>query len=65
MIRNATVVDGSGKPAAGPYDIVIENDIITQIVSIDPVAVKSRAKKNVLPQVISRSMPPANTFCPD
>lgn len=40
VIRNAMVVDGSGKPAAGPFDIVIENDVIAQIVSIDPVAAK-------------------------
>ncbi|MEO6656243.1 MAG: amidohydrolase family protein, partial [Pyrinomonadaceae bacterium] len=40
VIRSATVVDGSGKPAAGPFDIVVENDRITQIVAIDPVAVK-------------------------
>ena len=46
VVRGATVVDGSGKPAAGPFDIVIENDIITQIVSIDPVAVKEgRARR--------------------
>ncbi len=41
VIRNATVVDGSGKPASGPFDIVVENNIITQIVAIDPVAAKS------------------------
>ena len=41
VIRNATIVDGSGKPASGPYDIVIENDLIAQIVPIDPVAAKS------------------------
>jgi len=40
VIRNAIVVDGSGKPAAGPFDIVVENDTITQIASLDPVAVK-------------------------
>ncbi len=40
VIRNAITVDGSGKPAAGPFDIVIENDLISQIVSIDPVAAK-------------------------
>lgn len=46
VVRGATVVDGSGKPAAGPFDIVIENDTITQIVSIDPVAVKeNRARR--------------------
>ena len=41
VIRNATVIDGSGKPASGPYDIVIENDKIAQIVGIDIVAAKS------------------------
>src|SRR5947207_577557 len=46
VIRNAIVVDGSGKPASGPYDIVLENDIITQIVAIDPVAAsEGRAKR--------------------
>lgn len=40
VIRNAMVVDGSGKPAAGPYDIVVENDTITQIAGFDPVAAK-------------------------
>src|SRR5258706_7622660 len=46
VIRNATVVDGSGKPAAGPFDIVIENDLITQIVAIDPVSVsRGEAKR--------------------
>ena len=36
VVRNATIVDGSGKPAAGPFDIVIENDIITQIAGVEP-----------------------------
>lgn len=40
VVRNAIIVDGSGKPASGPFDIVIENDKISQIVSFDPVAVK-------------------------
>lgn len=39
-IRNATVVDGSGTPASGPADIVIEGDRIAQVVWLDPVAVK-------------------------
>jgi len=38
VIRNAIIVDGSGKPAAGPYDIAIEGDVIKQIQGIDPVA---------------------------
>lgn len=45
VIRSAMVVDGSGKPAAGPYDIVIENDTITQIAAFDPVAAKEGKAK--------------------
>ena len=30
VVRNAMVVDGSGKPAAGPLDITIENDAKTR-----------------------------------
>lgn len=40
VIRGAMVVDGSGKPAAGPFDIVVENDRVKQIVGFDPVAAK-------------------------
>jgi cytosine/adenosine deaminase-related metal-dependent hydrolase len=40
VIRNAMIVDGNGTPASGPKDIVIENNIITDIVALDPVAVK-------------------------
>ncbi len=45
VVRNATVVDGSGKPAAGPFDIVIEGDTIRGIVALDPVAVASKEAK--------------------
>lgn len=46
VIRSAIVIDGNGTPASGPKDIVIENGIITEIVGIDPVAVKSgRARR--------------------
>ena len=38
IIRNATVVDGNGTPAKGPYDIVVENNVITQMAALDPVA---------------------------
>jgi imidazolonepropionase-like amidohydrolase len=34
IIRNALVIDGMGTPASGPYDIVIENNRITQLVPI-------------------------------
>ena len=32
VLRNAIYVDGTGAPAQGPVDIVIENDRIVQIV---------------------------------
>ena len=38
VIRGAIVVDGSGTPAAGPKDIVIENNTITDVVALDGVA---------------------------
>lgn len=34
IIRNALVIDGTGTPASGPYDIVIENNRITALVPI-------------------------------
>jgi hypothetical protein len=46
VVRGAMVVDGSGKPASGPYDIVIENDVITQISGFDPIAAREgRARR--------------------
>lgn len=48
VVRNAVIVNGSGKPASGPFDIVIENDLITEIAGLDPVAVKEgKAKRPV------------------
>jgi hypothetical protein len=38
IIRNATVVDGNGTPAKGPFDIVVEGNTITQLVALDPVS---------------------------
>ena len=38
IIRNATVVDGNGTPAKGPFDIVVEGNTIAQVVPLDPVA---------------------------
>ena len=40
VIRNATIVDGNGTPASGPKDIVIEGNTITEVVPLDPVALK-------------------------
>ncbi|HWC95341.1 MAG TPA: amidohydrolase family protein [Candidatus Sulfopaludibacter sp.] len=39
LIHNATVIDGNGTPASGPKDIVIENNTITDVIALDPVAV--------------------------
>ena len=41
VIRNATVVEGDGTPASGPYDIVIEGNTIADLVPLDPVALKA------------------------
>lgn len=40
VIRGATIVDGNGTPARGPVDIVVEGNRITQIVTLDPVALR-------------------------
>src|SRR5581483_11086293 len=45
-IRNAMIVDGNGTPASGPKDIIIENNKITAVVPLDPVALQNgRAKR--------------------
>ncbi len=45
-IRNATVIDGNGTPAAGPKDIVLENDRIVAVVPVDLVSLgNGRAKR--------------------
>lgn len=38
IIRNATIVDGNGTPAKGPFDIIVEGDTIKQVVPLDAVA---------------------------
>jgi Amidohydrolase family len=41
VIRNATIIDGNGTPARGPVDIVVEGKTITDIVYLDPVALRA------------------------
>ncbi|MES2523875.1 MAG: amidohydrolase family protein [Gemmatimonadota bacterium] len=41
VIRNAMVIEGNGTPAEGPKDIVVENNTITSITALDPVAVRN------------------------
>jgi imidazolonepropionase-like amidohydrolase len=43
VIRNATIIDGNGTPARGPADIVIEGNMITDVVPLDPVAARRGA----------------------
>src|SRR5215831_17083136 len=43
LIHNATVVDGNGTPASGPKDIVIENNVITDVIALDPVSLSRGA----------------------
>lgn len=38
IVQNATIVDGNGTPAKGPFDIVIEGGRITQLIPLDPVS---------------------------
>jgi imidazolonepropionase-like amidohydrolase len=38
LIHNATVIDGNGTPASGPKDIVIENNVISDVIALDPVS---------------------------
>lgn len=40
------VIIGNGTPASGPYDIVVEGNRISDVVSLDPVAVRDgRARR--------------------
>ncbi len=44
VIRGAMVIPGHGGPPAGPYDILIEGNTITQMVPFDPVAAERRGE---------------------
>ena len=44
VIQNAMVIPGHGGPPIGPYDIVIENNVITQMTGLGPVESASRGK---------------------
>src|SRR5580704_13598740 len=38
VIRNATLIDGTGSPARGPVDIIIKGNVIQQVVAGDAVS---------------------------
>jgi cytosine/adenosine deaminase-related metal-dependent hydrolase len=42
LIRNATIVDGNGTPARGPFDITVEGNTIVALTPRDPVASRGR-----------------------
>ena len=42
IIRNATIVDGNGTPAKGPFDITVVGNTITALTPRDPVATAGR-----------------------
>src|SRR5829696_3385422 len=45
IIRNATIVDGNGTPARGPFDIVVEGNTIAQVVALDAVALRNGSNR--------------------
>ena len=54
ILRNATVINGTGAPAFGPADIVIEGNRIVRVMSVgSPGGVKEAAET-------ARSSPPAD-----
>jgi imidazolonepropionase-like amidohydrolase len=66
LIHNAIMIDGNGTPASGPKDIVIENNLISDVIPLDAVdaardsrapvqadAVIDAAGKYVLPGLIN------------
>lgn len=46
VIRNAMVIPGHGGPPVGPYDIVIEKNMITEMIPFDPVTAERRGESN-------------------
>lgn len=44
VIRNAMVIPGHGGPVAGPYDIVIEGNLIKEMIPFDPVTAERRGR---------------------
>jgi cytosine/adenosine deaminase-related metal-dependent hydrolase len=45
LIHNATVVDGNGTPASGPKDILVEDNVIADVIALDPVSVGRGARR--------------------
>lgn len=52
LIRNATLVDGSGSPARGPVDIQVDDGVVESVVAVDPVSLSGGAKRPTTGRVI-------------
>jgi cytosine/adenosine deaminase-related metal-dependent hydrolase len=39
------IIEGNGTPASGPYDILVEGNVITNVVPLDPVALRGGARR--------------------
>ena len=52
LIHNAMVIEGNGTPAAGPKDIVIENNLIRDVIPLDPVALGRNGSKSTQADVV-------------
>src|SRR6185503_16753001 len=46
VIRGAMVIPGHGGPPAGPYDIVIERNMIVDMIPFDPVTAERRGESS-------------------
>ncbi|MGP8246083.1 MAG: hypothetical protein ACLQVN_16385, partial [Bryobacteraceae bacterium] len=46
LIHNATVVDGNGTPASGPKDILVEDNVIADVIALDPVSLGRGARQS-------------------
>jgi hypothetical protein len=46
VIRGAKVIKGHGGPPVGPYDIVIEEDTIAEMIPFDPVSAERRGESD-------------------
>ena len=44
VIRNVMVIPGHGGPPAGPFDVVIERNVIAQMIPFDPVTAARRGE---------------------
>ena len=44
VIREVMVIPGHGGPPVGPYDIIIEGNLITKMVALDAISLKSKGQ---------------------